>query len=77
VLEQCDRCQIHAPNWEDPKYAVWYLGITGNGDYLGVVCPNCFGGDELAFMNAPATAGRFAAKGGYESRPAAPVGSRL
>jgi hypothetical protein len=54
VLEHCDHCQAIAPPWDSGDYGEWYLGVTENGVYLGVICPSCFCGEQLAFISAQA-----------------------
>jgi hypothetical protein len=50
MLEHCERCQEHAPSWDHPAYADWYVGVSKSGDYLGVICTSCYVADGLSFI---------------------------
>jgi hypothetical protein len=50
MLEHCDTCLAPAPGWDEPAYAEWHVGVDRDGSYLGVVCPGCFAGEEMAFL---------------------------
>ena len=49
--EECFCCGAFAPRWDDPGYAEWVLELTDEGEYLGIVCPGCFAGEGLAFLD--------------------------
>jgi hypothetical protein len=50
VIEHCDHCQALAPRWDAPDYGDWHLALTDHGEYLGVVCGECFAGEGLVFI---------------------------
>lgn len=50
MIEHCAHCEDYAPAWDDPEYTAWYVALTESGDYLGVICPGCYAGHDLAFV---------------------------
>jgi hypothetical protein len=51
MIEECACCGAYAPSWDTDDYAGWTLELTPGGDYLGVICSGCFGGEGLAFLD--------------------------
>ncbi len=51
MVEECFRCGAYAPSWESGEYADWALEVAPDGVYLGVICPGCFAGEGLAFLD--------------------------
>ena len=54
MLEECFCCGAWAPRWDTAEYEDWSLELTPAGEYLGVVCPGCFAGEGLAFLDVEA-----------------------
>ena len=42
MIEHCERCRDYAPAWDHSDYAAWFLALSDDGAYLGVICPGCF-----------------------------------
>jgi len=51
VVEECICCSAFAPGWDSDDYGDWVLELTPEGSYLGAVCPGCFAGEGLAFLD--------------------------
>ena len=51
MVEECACCGAGAPRWDAEEYVEWVLELTPEGAYLGVVCPGCFAGEGLAFLD--------------------------
>jgi len=52
MLEECFCCAAPAPRWDTEDYDTWTVELTPDGEYLGAICPGCFAGDGLAFLDA-------------------------
>ncbi|HXB16232.1 MAG TPA: hypothetical protein VNV44_10880 [Solirubrobacteraceae bacterium] len=76
MVEECFCCGAFAPSWETGEYGEWWLELTPEGVHLGVICPGCFAGEGLAFLDVEVPRAVLVALRG-NAGPGASGGTRL